>query len=211
MGVAIVKIEMMNNFVQIKWLKKGIVLVYRGDHLLSDIEHFLCKYRLPSRVWSLQHFKLHRMIKSSGNQVKNIENTMFLSSSTNQMIHKQQSRCHRGLDVRVWSNNQSNLTTNTCLCPPSFYGDQCQYQNQRVSLTIKFRALAGSWQTVFAIVILFIDNSDQRIIHSYEQFTFFYLSEISKRNLTYIYSIQLARKIHLKRIPSISMSIKKTH
>ncbi len=30
----------------------------------------------------------------------------------------------RGVDLYVWSGNKKTLT---CLCPPSYYGSQCQY------------------------------------------------------------------------------------
>ncbi|CAF4887398.1 unnamed protein product, partial [Rotaria sp. Silwood1] len=83
-------------------------------------------------------------------------------------FQKYQHRCHRGFDLRVWLNNEKNLTTNTCLCPPSSYDDQCQYQNQRVSLTIQFQTLSDSWSTLFAIIVSLINNSEERIIHSYE-------------------------------------------
>ena len=136
---------------------------------LSDVEQFLCKYRDPLRLWRIIQFTLDGMIEFDGNQERNIENTMKSSSSVTQITNKDPPRCQRGLDLHVWT---SNFTENTCLCPPSFYGDQCQYQNQRISLAIKFRAPGSSWQTLFAIVISLIDDSNERIIHSYEQLTF---------------------------------------
>ncbi|CAF1490140.1 unnamed protein product [Adineta steineri] len=82
-------------------------------------------------------------------------------------------RCHRGLDLRVWLNKSSNLnSTSTCLCPPTYYGNQCQYQNQRLSLSIRFYDSVQSIQTLFAILIILIDNTNQRMIHSYEQLTY---------------------------------------
>ena len=116
--------------------------------------------RAPIRKWKIIYFTLDGMINSVEDQVKNMENTIFSSSSNIQMSDQHQPRCHRGLDLRVWLNNK-NSTTNTCLCPPSYYGDQCQYQNQRISLTIQFRALSDSYQTLFAIVISLIDDSEQ--------------------------------------------------
>jgi len=74
------------------------------------------------------------MIKLIEDRAKNIENTIFLSSSIIQVPYQHQPRCHRGLDLSLWLNNSNNSTTNRCLCPPSFYGNQCQYQNQRISL-----------------------------------------------------------------------------
>ncbi|CAM4839513.1 unnamed protein product [Rotaria magnacalcarata] len=83
--------------------------------------------------------------------------------STNSPIYERFSqhtpRCHRGFDLRVWLNNEKNLTRTTCFCPPSFYGDMCQYQNQRISLTIQFRVLSDSWSTLFAIIVSLIDHN----------------------------------------------------
>jgi hypothetical protein len=152
---------------------KYIGICAEGLSLLqSDVEKFLCnqvKYRVKK---STIYFILDRMSNSVEYKTKNIENTMFSSSSVTEMFRQHQPRCHRGLDLRVWLNNKSGSTTYTCLCPPSYYGDICQYQNQRISLSIQFRALSNSWQTPFAIVILLIDDSEQRIIHSYEQITY---------------------------------------
>ncbi|CAF1345600.1 unnamed protein product [Rotaria sp. Silwood1] len=88
------------------------------------------------------------------------------------MFHQHESRCHRGFYLHLWFNNEKNLTRNTCLCPSSFYGNMCQYQNQRMSLTIIFRTLSDSWTTLFVIIISLIDDSEERIIYSYEQFTY---------------------------------------
>ena len=55
--------------------------------------------------------------------------------------------CNRGIpvemDEEIW-----------CLCPPSYYGSRCEYQNQRVSLTVQFRQEVGfRWNAVFTIVL----------------------------------------------------------
>jgi len=98
-------------------------------------------------------------------------------------------RCHRGLHLRVWLNDKNNRTIETCLCPPTFYGDRCQYQNQRISLALKFRASSDSWQAPYAIIILLIDDSNERIIHSYEQFTYLSIRDCKiKFNVYLIYS-----------------------
>ncbi|CAF4742977.1 unnamed protein product, partial [Rotaria sp. Silwood2] len=36
--------------------------------------------------------------------------------------------CNRELVVHTW--NKNNNYTKTRMCPPSYYGNQCQYQNQ---------------------------------------------------------------------------------
>ena len=112
-------------------------------------------------------------------------------------------RCHRGLDVRVWLNNQNQRTTLTCFCPSSFYGDQCQYQNQRISLSMQFHTLSDSRHTLFAIVVSLIEQNDERTIHSFEQFTYLSVRDclnkfqvnllyaIRSKNLTKQYFVQL--------------------
>ncbi|CAF1456070.1 unnamed protein product [Adineta ricciae] len=74
-------------------------------------------------------------------------------------------RCNRGLNIHVRTDNDGN-ELQSCLCPPSYYGDTCQYQNQRVSVT--FQARVGSdGRTIFSIFILLIDHEGK--IHSYDQ------------------------------------------
>jgi hypothetical protein len=145
------------------------------EHYLSfgsNVEKVLCtsmnKIKEPVVYFSLDGMRQ----KSAENLMKNIENTALSSLSSIQISRQPPLRCHRGLDLRVWLNEKNNLTESTCLCPPNFYGDICQYQNQRISLALKFRALSDSWQTLFAIVISLIDDSNERIIHSYEQLTY---------------------------------------
>jgi hypothetical protein len=114
-----------------------------------------------------------------------IDNSMFSISSSVRMID--QPRCHRGLDLRVWLNK--NSTKNTCLCPLSYYGEQCQYQNQRIGLTIRFRALSDSSQTLFTIVVSLIDDSNDRIIHSYEQIIYLLMKHCkTKFSIPLLYS-----------------------
>jgi hypothetical protein len=52
-----------------------------------------------------------------------------------------------------------------CLCPSSYYGDHCQFQSQRISLTLKIRKIcAPDCQGVFEFFVTLIDH--QQIIHS---------------------------------------------
>ena len=104
-------------------------------------------------------------------------------------IIQYEQRCHRGLPLRVWLDSEQNLTNTTCLCPPSFYGNICQYQNQRVSLTIQFQTYSDSRQTLFALVVSLIDDSNERIIHSYQQLTYLYIRHCqTKFNIYLLYS-----------------------
>ncbi|CAF3237514.1 unnamed protein product [Rotaria sp. Silwood2] len=155
----------------------------------SDVEKFLCYATRDKIKQQIKYFSLDGMSKSVETQTKNVTRLVFSSSSIIKISHQHERRCHRGLDLRVWLNHEKNLTTNTCLCPPSFYGNICQYQNQRVSLTIKFRALSDSWSTLFAMIISLIDDTEERIINSYEQFTYLSIRDCKiKFNIYLLYS-----------------------
>lgn len=67
--------------------------------------------------------------------------------------------CNRGLLVR--HRNEDELIDD-CLCPPAYYANRCQFQNQRVSLS--FRVQTFEMRTVFHLTISLIDNTSQ--IHS---------------------------------------------
>ncbi|CAF4159051.1 unnamed protein product [Rotaria sordida] len=106
-----------------------------------------------------------------------------------ELMMNRKNPCSRGIQLRVWLNEKNNSTTNTCLCPPSYYGDHCQNQNQRVSLTLAFRVMSDSRSTLFAIIISLIDDSEQRIIHSYEQLSYLSVRDCkAKFNVYLVYS-----------------------
>ncbi|CAF4353476.1 unnamed protein product [Rotaria sp. Silwood2] len=178
----------------------------------SDAEQFLChqtKYKIKQQI---KYFSLDGMSKPVEGQTKNVIKPIFSSSSIIELFHQHESRCHRGFHLRIWLNNEKNLTTNICLCPPSFYGDQCQYQNQRVSLTVKFRALSDSWSTLFSMIVSLIDDSNERIIHSYEQFTYLSIRDCKiKFNIYLLYSTRPKNQtknyaIHIDIYEKVSLS-----
>ncbi len=77
--------------------------------------------------------------------------------------------CNRGLVVHPWIEN--NSSNNTCMCPPSYYGDSCQYENQRISLTLQLTS--NYIYATYAIVIMLIDDDDElQEINSYDQFLY---------------------------------------
>ncbi|CAF1326178.1 unnamed protein product [Adineta ricciae] len=158
----------------------------------SDAEKFLCSRLHDKKKPALVFFSLDP-----------IGSVAMTATPSDQEIlvgppNEYKPQCHRGFDVHVWSNNRSQ-----CLCPSSYYGNLCQYQNQRVSLSLKFRALSDSWQTPFEIVILLIDDSDEQTIHSHEKLTYlsvrdcqmkfhlYLLYSTRPKNATRNYSIQI--------------------
>ncbi|CAF3725293.1 unnamed protein product [Rotaria sp. Silwood1] len=75
-------------------------------------------------------------------------------------------KCNRGLRLR--QSIGFNQFVPICLCPPSYYGDQCQYQNQRVSLTLSI--LTEDLNTDYILLVMLINNDkDKQEIHTYEE------------------------------------------
>jgi hypothetical protein len=118
-----------------------------------------------------KYFKLGEVSNSFKSNVAN----EIIDKHPRQSIVKNeyyQPRCHRGLDLQVWLNKETNSTKKVCLYPPSFYGNSCQYQNERISITIQFLVSSDSIEIPIIAIISLIDNSTQRTIHSYEQITY---------------------------------------
>ena len=152
----------------------------------SYVQSFFCERFHDLEKISLVHFSIDK-IKHSTKQL-NIEDQMapFVPTPTTRQYDQ---HCHRGLPLRVWLDSDHNLTNTTCLCPPSFYGDLCQYQNQRVSLTIQFQTFSDSRQILFALIVSLIDDSDERTIHSYQQLTYLYFQHCQQKfNIYLLYS-----------------------
>lgn len=93
--------------------------------------------------------------------------------------------CHRGIPVRAFVGNQSH--TNRCFCPPAFYGNFCQYQNQRVSLTCQLRA-EFDFRTVFTLLIKLIDDTEKKT-ESFDEIQYLGIRDCNtKFNIYLLYS-----------------------
>ncbi|CAF1206324.1 unnamed protein product [Rotaria magnacalcarata] len=77
------------------------------------------------------------------------------------------SYCHRGIAALHGVNE-----TKVCLCPPNYFGTQCQWQNQRISLTLQFiwRNLTST-HVIFQAIIMLIDEYGH-VTPNYEQITY---------------------------------------
>ena len=85
--------------------------------------------------------------------------------------------------------NSVKSTEIHCLCPQSYYGKRCEYQNERVSLTMKFQFPFSYRKKFYSILIYLIDDTYERIIHSFKQIN--HIDEIHcqmKYNIYFIYS-----------------------
>ncbi|CAF4111460.1 unnamed protein product, partial [Adineta steineri] len=72
--------------------------------------------------------------------------------------------CNRGIVIYEGTSYEKK-----CLCPPNYYGSRCQWQNQRISLTLQIRPV-GSHENKHSIYDIFIYLIDDKngIIHNYE-------------------------------------------
>ncbi|CAF4927760.1 unnamed protein product [Rotaria sp. Silwood1] len=90
--------------------------------------------------------------------------------------------CNRGIPIYI-----DGLKKHYCLCPPAYFGYQCEYQSQRVSLTLQFRT--DERRTMFTFVIMLIDENAN--IHSSEQIDYISIRNCRKKyNFYLLYSTQ---------------------
>ncbi|CAF3716878.1 unnamed protein product [Rotaria sp. Silwood1] len=73
--------------------------------------------------------------------------------------------CHQGTLIYVGQDENKQ-----CLCPPNYYGNGCQYQKQRVSLTLRLQNENLGKFNVIGVIVGLVDNTG--LIHSHEQFTY---------------------------------------
>ncbi|CAF5019283.1 unnamed protein product, partial [Rotaria sp. Silwood1] len=73
--------------------------------------------------------------------------------------------CNRGIPVRIRTLDDKHYE---CLCPPAYYGDTCQFQNERVSLTLGIRA-PSNWRIVFSLILTLVTDDEQQSINSEKQ------------------------------------------
>ncbi|UJR34378.1 hypothetical protein I4U23_021786 [Adineta vaga] len=168
------------------------------DTIRSKIENYFCKRQIDTNKRKIIYFSLENIKHNSIKSDKNL----LISHSFN---HLHEHRCHRGLPLTIWLNSKTNLQKQTCLCPPSYYGNECQYQNDRISLTLQFQTYSDSRQTLFSIVILLIDNTTEQLIHSYQQFTYLYIRDCQRK--FNIYLLYLTRPKDFKKSYSIQIHI----
>ncbi|CAF1355312.1 unnamed protein product [Adineta steineri] len=177
--------ETNHEFCEKIWNYSSSVLIDSDEFntIVSDIEKFFDQRKLDMDKPRVKNFSLDRINNSIEQYATMIRLPLPI---TQEIIRQQQQRCHRGLLLRIWLDYEKNLTTETCLCPPSFYGNMCQYQNQRISLTLRFQTYADSRRILFAIVVLLIDDSHDRLIHSHQQFSYLYVRDCKIKFNTYL-------------------------
>ena len=135
----------------------------------SYLMKYLCSHDQNSKKVRLTHFSLGQKRTN-----KQQQQTLTSEIKTMKKIFDYDFECHRGYPLRLWLNQNQTLSKIICFCPRSYYGRFCQYQNQRVSFTLKFQPYADSRRILFSLIIQLIDNTTQRTIHSAKQLTYIY-------------------------------------
>ncbi|CAF1432973.1 unnamed protein product [Adineta steineri] len=149
---------------------------------LSEEEEFICSLYNASlqtkKYFTISNYTKYILVESEKSIP--IENIRSLKVNSNWI-----KLCKRGLPVRVF--RKDNVTYIKCLCPPAYYGKTCEYQNQRISLTIQIRTISY-WKTMFTIVFLLINNEDE-IIESFDQIEFISIKDCGiKYHVNLLYS-----------------------
>ncbi|CAF2956872.1 unnamed protein product [Rotaria sp. Silwood2] len=104
--------------------------------------------------------------------------------------HIEDLKCRQAVHCSIFSNQSYNITvawycyygilillndanqTKKCLCPPNYFGSRCQWQSQRVSLTLQFRTeVTVVSPIIFQLIIMLIDEQG-KITPNHEQITY---------------------------------------
>ena len=138
----------------------------------------------PITFFSLMNITPYPLVKNLSKQIRNNhlkQNQQIISQSTRNVskvkIMTSQNKnikfnCHRGLEAHSIISSEKGLFQRKCFCPPSYYGNQCQYQNDRVSLTLRFR-FSFNQRNIFTFVITLRDESyaiNSFVIQGYQPF-----------------------------------------
>ena len=165
----------------------------------TDVEKFLCDFgSLISRDHILV-LTLHNMFayptQLLTNNISIVPLNQIKSLSTpvnrkNELPPDFYWICNRGIPLRARMND--NTSERLCLCPPSYYGYRCQYQNQRVDLILHVR-LTSDWQHTFVFLMTLVDN--EGMIESYE-----HVEYVPARDCPIKYSLYLLYKTRPKNV-----------
>jgi hypothetical protein len=182
----------------------------RHAHMTSftNVERFLCESTRGGSRSLKVNFRLRNTLTYpleiiTINSSKKISSTwakspVILRDSKTYIPPQDAWWCNRGIHIRFRMNG--NTSKLSCLCLPSYYGDRCQYQNQRVSVSVQIRA-SSDWHQALIFLITLID--DERNIESHDRihylamrdcaykFHIYLLYSTRPKNISKNYSVQI--------------------
>ncbi|CAF3588325.1 unnamed protein product [Rotaria sordida] len=156
-------------------------LTFRCDkgsvHNRSEIEEVLCGLSEAEND-RIEYFSVHTSSNYPSSEENIFDETIHWPIERHPLVNINASRvkdnlwawyCNRGLIIHTLIEN--NSCDKTCMCPPSYYGHLCQYQNQRISLTLRLSSI--DTHATYAFVIMLIDDNDEeQKIDAYDQFVY---------------------------------------
>ncbi|CAF3040099.1 unnamed protein product [Rotaria sp. Silwood2] len=176
---------------------------FKLDVCLIRNKDYLCTIRYGLRVLRNFHILITRRSGYFPKPNINISVSSITKTKQKKMILsniniKYLGYCHQGIVVLTDVNQ-----TKKCLCPPNYFGNRCQWQNQRISLTLQFLLRTKiSLMNIFRIIIMLIDEQGQ-IVGDHEQITYmpvwdrntkyniYLLYQNRPKNLSINYSIRI--------------------
>jgi hypothetical protein len=84
--------------------------------------------------------------------------------------------CNRGILLRSFDNKE-----NICLCPPAYYGQRCQFQNRRISISFRLE----TYTTVTYVIVFYLLDQDEFILN-HESFIHLPSERILDKYLVYL-------------------------
>ena len=161
--------------------------------LLTEVEFYFCSFvfriqylqSIYFKLWNIPNYPKYITTQNSSLLLPiRVYTHSIIQNPTKYVTSIDVWWCNRGVPIRIHINaNSSELT---CLCPPSYYGNRCQYQNQRVSITLQIRA-SSNWRNTFIVLITLID--DKGDIESYDDIQYIPMQDCNNKfNLYLLYS-----------------------
>jgi hypothetical protein len=157
----------------------------RLNRFSSNEEQFRYFTLDPSHRWAIQEPRIqigHNFDNHLSSLIKFDEPTVRFNQIYADLCRRIYT-CNRGVLIYVGINK-----TEHCFCPSSYYGDRCQFQNERVSLIVKFTKRCAPDCSGIYIIFLALVDGDQ-LIHSYDQFTYISTNistDVTKHIVTHI-------------------------
>ncbi|UJR17392.1 hypothetical protein I4U23_004287 [Adineta vaga] len=148
------------------------ILCDTSNHtVMHIIQYFLKKadrITYARKPFSHRSSRSFPFLQLSSLHLKQIHNGIIKTEKIFSIQHINDSRlwlCNKGFAILVGKHE-----TEQCLCPENYYGHLCQYQNQRVSLTIRLRQEHLEKFNIIGIVIRLVDHTG--FVNFYEQITY---------------------------------------